>query len=430
MSARRVAPGAPGLVHVVGAGLAGLAAAVALAKAGARVCVHESAGHAGGRCRSFFDDRLGVEIDNGNHLLLGGNAAALGYLRDIGAEGTLLSGEAAIPFFDLAAGRLWTIRPNSGRLPLWIFARDRRVPGSRARDYLAALKLALVGEATTVEQVFGRAGPAYRGFWEPLAVAVLNTAAGEASARLLWPVVTEILSKGAAAAHPMVAGKGLSRSFVDGVHATFRDRIEFRFNDRLRALTRGERRVAKLAFSSGEIELAPGDRVVLAVPPTVAADLLPGLVAPDAFRPIVNLHFRIEPAPALPGGSFLLGLIGGTAQWLFRRDQVLSVTISAAEREIELEDDRLVGAVWRDIETALALTPAPAPPCRIVKERRATFAQTPAQLARRPGPAAAGLDNLALAGDWTDTGLPATIEGAIRSGGTAARLLLRAAAAA
>src|SRR5438270_6676191 len=103
-----------GCVHVVGAGLAGLAAAVALADAGRRVILYEAAPHAGGRCRSYFDAELGCRIDNGNHLLLAGNRAALDYLERIGALGSLEGPpEAVFPFVDAASGECWTVRPNN-----------------------------------------------------------------------------------------------------------------------------------------------------------------------------------------------------------------------------------------------------------------------------------------------------------------------------
>src|SRR5580704_7961254 len=97
-----------GRVHVVGAGLAGLAAAAALAAAGHRVVLYESSDHAGGRCRSYVDAELGLRIDNGNHLLLSGNRSALAYLRLIDARDTFEPpGEAAFPFVDLQSGERW-----------------------------------------------------------------------------------------------------------------------------------------------------------------------------------------------------------------------------------------------------------------------------------------------------------------------------------
>ena len=414
-------------VHVVGAGVAGLSAAVRATEAGARVVVHEAAGQAGGRCRSFFDEVLGAEIDNGNHLLLSGNRSAMRYLATIGAERELLvMPTAAIPFADLGTGETWIVRPNRGLLAWWIFSPARRTAGSRAAHFLAGVKLAMAG-AASVSDLFGRQQPTFRRFWEPLAVAVLNTAAREAAAKLLWPVMTETIGRGAAAARPCIAREGLSKAFVDPALAWLKARgAEIRFNDRLRAIRVEAGRVVALSFGDDEVALGPADRVVLAVPPPVAASLLPSLTVPDDFRPIVNLHYRLAApatAPAkLPGGLPLLGLVGGTAQWLFVRGTILSVTISAAEREVDMPAEALIALVWADIAKALSLGDVPAPPCRVVKEKRATFAQTPAQLAKRPR-ADAGPANLALAGDWTDTGLPATIEGAIRSGEIAISML-------
>ena len=104
--------------------------------------VHEATAFAGGRCRSYHDASVGMTIDNGNHLLLSGNRAALAYLREIGGTDRLAGPEhAEFPFVDLKSGERWTLRFNDGRLPLWIFDPSRRVPGTRALDYLALARL-------------------------------------------------------------------------------------------------------------------------------------------------------------------------------------------------------------------------------------------------------------------------------------------------
>ena len=125
----------PRHVHVVGAGLAGLSAALDLVAAGVGVTVHEAGPAAGGRCRSYFDRELGCRIDNGNHLLLSGNRAAWAFLDRVGARGTMGGpAEPVFPFMDLATSERWTVRPNRGRLPWWVLSRGRRVPGARARS--------------------------------------------------------------------------------------------------------------------------------------------------------------------------------------------------------------------------------------------------------------------------------------------------------
>src|ERR1700722_18783052 len=140
-----------GQVHVIGAGLAGLAAAVKLAATGRGVVVHEAGDHAGGRCRSYFDAALGCRLDNGNHLLLAGNRRTMEYLDLIGARHTLVGpDEARFPFVDLATGERWVLWPNQGRLPWWLLQRGRRIPGTRAADYLEAWRLWRAADADSV----------------------------------------------------------------------------------------------------------------------------------------------------------------------------------------------------------------------------------------------------------------------------------------
>ncbi|MEO3431226.1 hydroxysqualene dehydroxylase HpnE [Pelagibius sp. CAU 1746] len=427
----------PGRVHVVGAGLAGLSAALRLGKLGRPVTLYEAAAQAGGRCRSYVDAKLERSIDNGNHLLLAANTAALDFVAEIGASDTLAQpARTAFPFLDLASGESWTVAPSSGPIPWWIFSAAKRIPGTAAGDYLAAWKLAFAGADDTVADCLGDRGPLWERFWVPLTIAALNTHPREASARLLWMVVRESFAKGAAACRPFIAKQGLSQTFVDPALAAIRAQGgKIAFGRRLRALSFEGERVAALDFGEQRVAVAPGETVVIALPPAGAADLLPGLQAPRDARPIVNAHIRLPEgatprrrlAPDLP----ILGLVGGATDWLFLRGDVVSLTASAAEELAERPAEEVAALLWRDTAQALGLSPdlspgldpQAAPVIRIIKEKRATLAQTPAALKLRPGPRTRWT-NLALAGDWTDTGYPATIESAVRSGAAAARLLV------
>jgi len=413
-----------GVIHIVGGGLAGLAAAVFLAKSGRRVALYEASDHAGGRCRSYVDAKLGRRVDNGNHLLFRGNREALRYLETIGATDRFLCPpEPAFPFIDLETQERWVVRPSGG--PGWVFMPSRRIPGTGPMDYLAALRLFLASPRASVAETFADGGPLYRYFWEPLAIASLNTPVEKAAARLLLPVLLRIFGRGREAARPMIAREGLSESFVDPALAYLAQKgATVHFTHRLRRLVFADARVSALDFGEQRIALAAEDRLILAVPPSNAADLLPGLSVPKATEPILNAHFHLAEAPAWPHAAPFIGVIGGLAQWIFLRGRVASVTVSAADRHIDAPSDVLIPKLWADVSQALQIAEGPPPPCRVIKERRATFSQTPEAIALRPKTRTKHA-NLFLAGDWTDTGLPATIESAISSGRQAAKAAMK-----
>jgi hydroxysqualene dehydroxylase len=411
-----------GTIHVIGAGLAGLAAAVRLAQGGARPVLHEAAGQAGGRCRSYHDPALDMVIDNGNHLLLSGNDAALSYLRTVSADGLLAGPSVAeFPFMDVASGDRWTLRINAERVPWWIFDARHRVPGTTAGDYLLFVRLLWASGRKTVCETVKCEGPLYWRLARPFLLAVLNTDPKEASASLAAAVIRETLVRGGKACRPLVARAGLGRVFIEPALRFLSERnVPIRFGHRLRALDFAADKVAALDFGEDKISLQAGDAVIMTVPPMVAADLVPALTVPTRFRAIVNAHFRVAPPAAL---APIIGIVNGTIEWLFAFADRLSVTISAADRLLDLPREALASKIWDEVAAVSGL-PKELPPWQIVRERRATFAATPDENAKRPG-ANTAWRNLFLAGDWTRTGLPATIEGAIRSGHRAADLVCR-----
>jgi squalene-associated FAD-dependent desaturase len=411
----------PKTVHIIGAGISGLSAAVRLANAGYRVHVHEATQQAGGRCRSYFDAATNLTIDNGNHLLLSGNRHALAYAKSIGTEAGLVGPKTAqFPFVDLKTGQRWLLDLGDSRLPLWVFDESRRVPDTGLLDYLALAPLIWAPTSKTVGDTIRCEGTLYQRLVQPLLLAALNVDPPVGSAGLAGAIVRETLLAGGQACRPLIARDGLSAILIEPAVKLLQEKgASVSLGHELRELATSGDRVTALKFGSDEIPLGSDDTIVMAVPPRAAATLLPGLPTPTKFRAIVNAHFRVDPPRDAPP---ILGVVGGLVEWLFAFPQRLSVTISAGDRLVDMPREELAEAIWRDVCKAAGVA-GELPPWQVVRERRATFEATPEQNAMRPK-AVTSFKNLFLAGDWTDTGLPATIEGSVRSGDRAADLVL------
>ncbi|CAH0308804.1 FAD-dependent oxidoreductase [Roseomonas sp. CECT 9278] len=400
-------------VHVVGAGVAGLVAALAVARAGHAVTLHEATPAAGGRCRALPDG-----TDNGTHALMGANHAALRFLDAIGARAGWVEPEPdGLPMLDLADGNARRIAaaPLAWRDPA------RRPPGMTAGAFLALARMALGITDRPVGMALAKHPVLLRGFVEPLTVAALNTPVAEASSARLGQVLRRLGS--AEASRLLVARTGLGPDLVDPALAALRAAgATIRFGSRLRALTSAEGRASALHLAEHTVALDAADAVILALPPWEAARLIPGLRVPERHAPILNLHFARQGE----GPVRFLGVVGGLTQWVLVRPAGVSVTVSAADAETEADMAVLAPRAWAEIRQAAAAFGLPGawpeapPPCRAVKERRATprhgvgIAPVAPRMVMR---------NLALAGDWTWSGLPATIDAAARSGEAAAKAI-------
>ncbi len=408
-----------GMVHVVGAGLAGLSAAVTLAAAEHSVTLHEATRHAGGRCRTYHDRALDMEIDNGNHIVLSGNRSAVEFLETIGARDRVSGPESAeFAFCDLATGEKWRIDLGSGLVPWWIFDSRRRVPQTRIADYLALVPLALAPGAGTVAEAVACREPLYGRLLAPMLLATLNNEPRESSARLAAAVLRETVARGGRSCRALVARDGLSSAFVDPALRFIEERGgSVRFGDKLDRIRFGSDLAKVLEFNSGERLLGKDDSLILAVPPDIAVRLVPEITAPDEFRSIANVHFKVERPLGLPA---MTGVVNGLTQWIFEFPGRVSVTISDAGAAPAEDREALARTVWSEI-MRVAGDARPMPAWQVIHERRATFATVPGQEARRPAQQTRWR-NLFLAGDWVSTGLPPTIEGAVRSGRRAAEL--------
>jgi squalene-associated FAD-dependent desaturase len=412
-------------VHIVGAGLAGLAAAVKLAQAQAKVVIHEATAYPGGRCRSYFDRAIGMTIDNGNHLVLSGNYSVLSFADAIGSAAGLVGPDhAEFEFVDRGTDEQWTLRINDG-LPWWVLNPRRRVPGTRLTEYLRLVRLLSVKQDMPVAEVIDCSGPLYQRLVHPLLLAALNIEPRQGSAALAASVLRETLAKGGEACRPLIARDGLGPVLIEPAIKYLHERgIEVRFEHELRAMQFSEDSVSALDFGGDTVILGAGDAVLLAVPTHAAAALVPEISTPQGYRAIANAHFKVEVPPHLPP---MQGIINATTEWIFAFPGRLSVTISNADRLMDVPRAMLAQTIWQEVSRTTGVT-GEMPPWQIVRERRATFAATPEENAKRPAPRTRW-HNLFLGGDWTATGLPATLESAARSGHRAAELVLAGGAA-
>lgn len=394
--------------HIIGAGMAGLAAAVQLAASGRKLTLYEAAPQAGGRCRSYHDTRLNRVIDNGTHLLLGCNTALLHYLDTLAARDTLQALSPEFTLYDSESGRRHRLR-----LP-W------SLPGSGWRDVPALLRLLLANKEATVHDVVRKDSAFFRQCIEPLTLAVLNTPPHAASAYLLGRVLRIALTR-RHGTQPFIAKENLAAGLVQPALDFLRRRgTALHFNRRLTNIETTSDTLTALHFGADSVKPVADDRVILALPAWQVEALLPDIEVPGEYQPIINGHF-VVPETAV-ATTTLTGILGATAEWLLLRPGLVSTTTSAAKATVGLPADILAEKLWLDIAPVVGLPEDPVPPCRIIKEKRATFAATPQSLQKRPANNGTCWRNLLLAGDYTATGLPATIEGAVLSGQRAATL--------
>jgi len=405
-------------VTIIGAGLSGLGAAVELVDKGWQVRVFERAAYAGGRCRSYFDKTLQRRIDNGNHLLLSGNQCARRYLEKIGSQDTFYSPETShFPFQDLLTGHRWHVAPDNGPVPWSLLLSKNRIPGCQLKDYFDIFRLARAGKSDTIVDCLDPYSELFRRLWEPLSVSVLNTQTFEADARTLWRVLKRTFLRGSDACRPMIARQGLSESLIDPALEYLQARgVDVNFSMNLKSIGFENGRARVLNFTGDDIDLHVGEQLILATPPDTVKRLLSGVVVPGESRTIINGHFIIPKDKALPDHAppTFIGLVGGFSHWLFIRRDVASITISAADGYRELPNEIIAFKLWDEICTVLNMEDEPVTGLQIIREKRATFACTPEQCALRPSNQSE-YENLFFAGDWTDTGLPATMEGALLS---------------
>lgn len=429
---------AAGRVAVIGAGYAGLAAAVELTAAGRQVDVFEASRTLGGRARSI--EAHGLTLDNGAHILVGAYRETLRLMRVVGLEPDSVlrrhrlrldyPGELCIAAPPLPAPLhlAWALLMARGLSPAEKFAAMRFMRALEAQHFRLPQDIS----AAQLLAEHRQSARLRRYLWEPLCVAALNTEVGRASAQVFMNVLRDSLAADRAASDLLLPATDFSRLFPEPAAAWLAARGgRLRRGLRVDTLTRADGGYTVAADGAAH---GPYAQAIVAVAPFHLPKLVDGLpqlaevvdtVRALEWEPIVTAYLAYPPRVRLPFA--MIGVTDGHAQWLFDRGQLcgqpglIAAVISAHGRHEDLAHDALAAQIHAEIGRAVQ---APLPPPlwnRVIVDKRATFACTPGM--RRP-PNATPLPGLWLAGDYVAGDYPATIEGAVRSGVAAARLLL------
>ncbi len=398
-------------LHIIGAGLAGLSAAYHAAKAGQwKVHLYEASPQAGGRCRSYFDEKLQTQLDNGNHILLGANSHALALIDTLGMRDHFRKG-TGFHFRDSQTGRTWEIHS------LW------DLPFMQRKDRIALLRLLFLSKKSTTVSSYFAATPFYRYIITPLCISALNTEPERASAKLFAKLLKKLWLNRAQAHYyywPLLNwGHSLITPLVNRLTEMG---VSIHYETPLKHFDATEEHITHLHFAEQCVDIQEGDAAIFALSLPALHHVMPLLHLPQEHEGIINGHFLHSLGQDYEGKA--VGLTGSTADWVFCKPHVVSTTTSASSRIKSEDSAELAASLWEDVCTALELGEEAAhiiPPYRIIHEKRATFAATPENCALRPK-AQTAYNNLFFAGDCTANGLPATIEGAVLSGEYAAAL--------
>jgi hydroxysqualene dehydroxylase len=441
-------------VLIIGGGLAGLAAGVALAEAGCRVRLLEQKPYLGGRARSFRDAITGSVVDNGQHLLMGCYHSTLKFLEAIGTSHTVaLDPQLRVRFLD-ADKKLTELRcpafPAPWHLLFGVCLSDSFTFGEKMdvvrmgralRAAKGAADSAGAMEHLTVEEwlsSLGQRESLRRNFWDLLCIAAMNEDPQITSALLFHRVLRLALFSSPLDSRLGIPRTGLSDCYTDAAARVITSRggsVELGRDVRALLVSNGECHGVKLADDT----LIEAQTVLSAVPWHVLPKLLPddAVGTQPFFSRILNLH----PAPIISLYLWFdrpvtdvefVGLRGTTVQWLFNKGKILgtgenyvSLVLSGAHDHIARSKEDLLDTALRELSSLLpGMSDARLTHSLVIKERFATFSPCVGVDASRP-PAVTPVRGLYLAGDWTDTSLPATIEGAVQSGYTAAEAILQ-----
>ncbi len=422
---------------VIGGGFAGLSAAVYLSRAGVKVHLLEASPKLGGRSYSFREKTTGDTVDNGQHLLRGCYNYTLDFLKLLGTDNLLpFPNNLHVPFVD-KNGKVYHLSTSSGFYPFNLLSailKFNAVPLSDRFNAALFLGKALLYsdrelEKLTVLELLKKENQSERmikSLWEIIAVGALNADMKEASAKLFVDILKQIFLTGNRSYKMLVPSAGLSKLYCEAATKIIEQNGgKVTCSAKIEKIKCTGNKIASVA--SNEMEHNDFDFVISAIPPYA----LDKILEPE-FSNELNLE-KFKTSPILSAHLWLkensfsekfYGLIESDVHWVFNHGSYISVTISGADKFNDLPHDKIKCIIFSELKKYFHFFNEDSVSyIKRIKEKRATIVPSPEIIRKRPG-SRTRYNNFFLAGDWTDTKLPATIEGAVKSGKIAAESAL------
>ena len=368
----------------------------------------------GGRCRSFFEKKIGYEIDNGNHLVFSANKNFYELCKIIGSEDRLMKISPDLKFYDLRKNMHWNFNIGNVSLTQLLMNKINLIPDTKLYDYLSVLKFLFIKKDTTVFDVVGKS-KIFETLWDPFTIGVMNTSSKKASAKILSNVLKETVFKGEKFCQiyqPKINwNNAVIQPCVDFIN---KKGLKIHFKRILKKIDVTDNHITKLYFNNHSVDISKKDIVLFAIPPSNLLKIFPMYKLPVNYNCIINIHYKLPKQLDKNTSLQIIGLINTNSHWLFIKKNYLSITISNANHLNEYSSDTIAKLIWKEISSCLKIK-TPMTDYQVVREKKATVEQSPTnyELVKK-------LNNLPknsrISGDWTQTSLPCTIEGSILSG--------------
>ena len=411
-----------GKLYIIGSGLAGLSASLWALKKKIDVQIFESTSVAGGRCRSFYDKKMQIQIDNGNHIVLSANNNFYEFCEIVGSASSIKKIPPIFNFFNLKDKHHWKLDLYKNKPHFLIFNKEKRIPNSKLSDYLSLINFLFVKKNTKVEDITNKHSAIFKNFWEPFTLGIMNTSPKQASANVLSNVLKRTLFKGKDFCFVYQPQINWNETLIEPAMKFLKKRKKkIYFNHLLKKIEIKDNKIDKLFFDNLTINLKTSDKVILATPLNVFGKFFPNILIPCEYNTILNIHYKLSDSILKRFKSEIIGMIESKSQWIFVKKGHISITISDANRLENMPNTMIAELVWKEVceylNEGLDL-----PIYRVIKEKKATYNQSPENnnliqnINTLP-------QNLLIAGDWTQNKLPCTIEGSILSGKKAIELL-------